>query len=369
MAKAKTKEKAETSKLTPQEQAKSLFDKNKTDHLNFVSERLLNIPSGSIKVDSELGPLKSGCHRFLGPSTSGKTSSTLNYMLHFLNGDPNRFCVYFNAEGRLYPEMRDASGLQFVWNAEEWTHQNVFVVDSQVIEFNFQFTRDLLLNNPNGHQYFFCFDSADAMGRRSDLEKDFEDSAKVGGGAVVTSDFFRKAGLALNKRGSVAIFIGQERASIQLTPYQPIQQRQGKSSGGNAVIHASNLAVEFLKRREEDYILDKNGKKIGHNVRIRAHKTQNEKYGVDVTYPIKYGKVGCSIWQEREIVEMLMAWGLIKKKGGWFSLEDSFREELKKGKVNDFGDSIQGLDNLYSFFEEEKETMEFAREYILGIIE
>ena len=366
-AKEKPAEK-EKAKLSPQEQAKALFDNNKADHLNYVPETLLGIPSGSIKIDSELGVLKSGCHRFLGPSTSGKTSATLNYMLHFLNGDEKRFAVYFNAEGRLYPELRDISGLQFTWNAEEWTNKNVFVVDSQVIEFNFQFTRDLLLNNPNGNQYFFCFDSADAMGRRDDLAKDFEESAKVAGGPVVTSDFFRKAGLALNKRGSVAIFIGQERSKMQINPYQSVGQSQGKSSGGNAIIHAANLAIEFLKRREDDYILDKSGKKIGHNCRIRAHKTTNEKYGVDITFPIKYGKVGCSIWQEREIVEMLLMWGLIKKKGAWFSFEDSFRSELEKAGCNDFGDAIQGLENLYSFFEEERDTLDFAREYILNII-
>lgn len=332
---------------TPESKLAAIFNANKNDHYNFEEEVYYQVSSGSLNLDLEIEGLNPGCHRFLGIDSGGKTSASLNFLNNFLKDPKDRRGVYFKAEGRLSPQVRLRSGVNFVFNTQEWLDGTCLVVESNVFEFCFQIVRELILDRASGKKCFFIFDSADGLVRRDDLAKPLEDAEKVAGGAVITSAFLKKAGIALSKRGHIAIFIAQIRDTIKASQYVKITPKHGSSTGGNAIKHYADLVMDFLPRNKEDLILE-SGKIVGHWCKVKILKSSNEKNQVEVKYPIRYGRTGGkSVWAEYEIIDILLMYSLLEKKGGWFEFEDEFYEKMCESNNSvEISKKVQGIDNL-----------------------
>jgi len=154
------------------------------------------------------------------------------------------------------------------------------------------------------------------------------------------------------------------RDSIKINPYEKSAPRQGGASGGHAVEHAGDYVLEFLPRYNDDLIRenpsDKSSKPIGHYCKLRIVKSNNEKYGVEVRYPIKYGrKNASSVWVEREIIDLLLSWEQIEKKGAWFKMAATLRDEIKENTGVEIPEQIQGIDNLYKALEDNKKASDY----------
>ena len=200
---------------------------------------------------------------------------------------------------------------------------------------------------------------------KDDLKKDFEDSHKVAGGALLGAKFMQKMSIALAKRGHMAIFISQVRADIKLDPYSKSPVRQTTATGGNALLHFANYILEFEPRFKKDLIIenptqpvDQNKNKIlGHLAKMTVKKSPNEKTNYTLEYPIRYGrKNGTSIWVERELIDMLYLWGYINKKGAWISVEKDFLNILEENNFT-FPEKIQGESKLNQELEANKDLV------------
>lgn len=361
MAKDKTKEiENQEEEVGPESQALAYLKANKADHYNFEEDNYYKVPSSSLSLNLELGGgLPVGAHRAIGITSGGKTSCSLDLMFNFLKLGKDKRGVYFKCEGRLSPEMQARSGIKFTTDPTEWSTGTCLIMETNVYEMVFGFMRELIVNNPNKNKYFFIIDSVDSMAKRDDLAKSFEDSAQVAGGALITSVFMKKTANALAKRGHIAIFISQVRDEIKINQYVQTTPRQGKSSGGHALEHGANFVLDFQPRWNDDIIRenpsDKNSKIVGHRCKIKIIKSDNEKNGVELSYPIKYGRTGGkSVWKEYECVDMLLMWSQLKRKGdkgAWFNLDESIFKELKE--INkECPEKFQGLDNVRLFLEE-----------------
>ena len=254
----------------------------------------------------------------MGITAGGKTSCALDFMFNFLKMDKSNRGIYFKCEGRLSPEVKARSGIEFTTDAEKWNN-NCLTVESNIYEVVFGFIRNLIIDNPTETKYFFIIDSVDSMVKRDDLAKPLEEAQQVAGGALITSVFLKKTALALARRGHICIFISQIREEIKINQYQVTTQRQGKSSGGHALEHASSVVINFLGRYNDDVIRenqsDKNSKAIGHRCKIKIIKSDNENYN-ELSYPVRYGMTGGkSVWKELECIDMLQAWSQLKRKG------------------------------------------------------
>lgn len=344
---------------------------NKEDHYNFEEEIDYKVSSGSLQLDLQLGGgFGPGLHRFVGINEGGKTSESLEVMKNFLNDLPNTKAVYFKAEGRLSPEMKERSGVKFVYSAEDWKEGTCFVFESNIYETVVDLMRQLVMKNPEKTKYCFLLDSVDGLIAKNDLDKNFDESAKVAGGAVIAATFMKKMAISLAKRGHMAIFVSQVRADIKLDPYTKAPIRQTSATGGNALLHFANFIIEFEPRFKDDLILkDSTNKKvseknppIGHFAKITVKKSPNETTNRTLCYPIRYGrKNGTSIWIEKEIVDLLYAWEFVNKKGAWINGSDEFIEMLNE---EGFGEDtlkfpIQGDARLFSTIEENKELSKF----------
>lgn len=370
---ARKKEPKNTEDSGPDQSPSSLAFKflkeNKDDHYNFEEDNYKLVANSSLIMNMVLGGgMPSGAHRAVGYTSAGKTSNTLDFLFNFLKDNPKskHFGLYVKSEGRLPQQMKERSGVKFVTNPEEWVAGTCLILESNVYETVFSFIGKLIRENPNKNSYFFIIDSMDMMAKRDDLAKPLEDSAQVAGGALITSVFLKKTSTALAKRGHYMVFISQVRDSIQINPYAGAQTpRQGRASGGHALEHAGDLVLEFLPSKMDDYILenpnDKKSKPIGHYCNIKVLKSNNETRNQIITYPVKYGRTGGkSVWIEREVVDLMLMWNLLTKAGSWYSVDPNLIAETTEAKIN-LNEKYQGLDSIYSFFEENPETVEFMR--------
>jgi hypothetical protein len=232
--------------------------------------------------------------------------------------------------------------------------------------------RQLVQFNEDKAKYMFVLDSVDGLISKGDLDKNFEDSKKVAGGAVIAADFMKRMSIALAKRGHMAVFVSQVRADIKLDPYSKAPIRQTSATGGNALLHFANWILEFEPRFNGDMILqDPNNKRIdleknpaiGHWAKVTVKKSPNEKTNLQIPYPIRYGrKDGTSIWVEKELVDLLYAWEFMNRAGAWIKPSEDFLELVKDIGV-EIPESFQGEKVLFKFIEENPVLIKFLTNY------
>jgi len=300
------------------------------------------------------------------------TSSALSFMKNFLNNTPKSKGFYIKAEGRLSTEMQERSGVKFVFSADEWEEGTCFVFESNIYETVVDAMRQLVAKNDEKNVYYFLLDSVDGLISKGDLDKSFEESNKVAGGAVIAANFMKRLSIALAKRGHTAVFISQVRADIKLDPYTKAPIRQTSATGGNALLHFANWILEFEPRHKGDLILKNpndnkidlvNNPIIGHFAKVTIKKSPNEKTNMTIPYPIKYGRTkGSSIWVEKEVVDLLFLWEFLIKKASWITPTDEFNEMLIENNLEPF-EKIQGHEALFSYIESKPDLSKFLINY------
>jgi len=360
--------------LTSQEQLNSFLKQNKESHFNFEETINYRVPSGSMTLDYYLdGGLGTGLHRFVGMNEGGKTSCALQFLKNFLDVEnDNRKGFYIKAEGRLGEEIASRSGVKFVTNTEDWKEGTCFVFETNIYETAVDAMRQLVGRNQEKNKYFFIIDSVDGLLRKDDLDKTFEESQKVAGGAVVAGTFMKKCAAALQKRGHIAIFISQVRDDIKLDPYSKAPIRQTLATGGNALLHFANWILQFEARNKYDLILQdekaapdaQKNPYIGHQVKVTVKKSPNEKTNLVIKYPIRYGrKNGTSNWIEKEISDFILGWDMVIKKGAWLSFAEDVVENAKRFGV-DLSNQIQGMPKLEALISDNEDVKKFFIGYI-----
>ena len=339
----------------------SFLKDTKGEHFNFEDEKIFNVSTGSLLLDSEMG---GGLEvpailRFTGVSGGGKTSSALLMMKNFLDTVPNAKGFLVKAEGRLNSNVKNVSGVNFVDKPENWENGTCFVLKTNIYENIATIILELIKNNPDESRYYFLIDSMDALIAKNDAAKGFEDSQKVAAGAVISSHFLKMIMLPLSTFGHVCALISQVRSNVQINPYAKTDPKLTNSSGGNALQHYADWIFEFQPRYKADQIVE-DSKIIGHWAKIVLRKTTNEKEGTEITYPIRHGRTGGnSIWVEYEVADMLIQWGFAKKAGAWINFDASLLKDIKENTGIDCDEKVQGMDRLRDMLEQKKEVCSY----------
>ena len=339
--------------LSPLDQIQSYLKDHKDEHFNFEKEPQYVVSSGSLLLDIEMsGGIRPSIIRASGVSEGGKTSCALSFAKNFQDSVENSMVVYIKSEGRLSPEMLERSGLDI-------SPEKLFIYKSNIFESVLQLMRELIMNNPTECKYFFIIDSMDAMVPNKDLDRSFEESDKVAGGSVLSSNFLKKMALGLSTKGHICFMISQVRSKVSLNQYEKTDPKLTNASGGNALLHYSDWILEFQPRYGGDMIPPKDDKPEGHYCKIIFRKTANEKTGTVVRYPIKYGRTGGrSVWVEYEVLLMLLQWKMAEAKGAWIIVADELIEELKKAGL-EMDSKHQGMDNFRKYLEREEEICKY----------
>jgi len=336
---------------TPMEQMAAYLEENKKFFYNDLEEPTYVISSGSLKLDIQMGGgLRPGVIRLTGVTEGGKTNCALSFARNFLTTVENSYVIYFRAEGRLTDEILNRQGLL--------NHPRLQIVKGNVYEKVIGFIANQVKNNPHQARYLFVVDSADAMIPIGDLDKKPEEANKVSGGALLTSDMLRRMANMFIAFGHICIIISQKRDQVTISQYAKSDPRITNASGGNALLHYSDWILEFQHRYFSDLILSNPEEKdsmVGHLCKIIFRKSPNEKSFTKVDYPIRYGREnGKSIWVEREIFDILVAFAMLVKtaeKSAWLTLVEPERVLLKEAGL-EFPEKIQGESTTIEFLEQ-----------------
>jgi RecA/RadA recombinase len=352
-----------------------LLNDNPSLHLNDEEEIDYCISSGSLILDSKLGGgFRPGFIRFCGSFEAGKTNEALKVMQNHLETVEGSKGLYFKAEGRLSHDLQKRFGIKFVKSAKDWVAGTCFVLESNVYEFVMQTIYELVEYNEEKNKYCMIVDSVDGLITSTDMHKDFYESHKVAGGSVIASNFAKRMSSKLGKRGHLAIFISQVRANVQIE-YSSEPTRQIVATGGNALLHYSDWILEFRERFKGDQILEDEDKKydekknphIGHWANVIIKKSTNETTNSKIKYPIRYGRTnGNSIWIEKEIVDLLLQWSLLNRKGSWCFFTQPLLDELKG--LPDIPQKLQGILKVFKFIEDREDVKEKLYTYLSSLL-
>lgn len=343
---------------------------NKGEHFNFVVPTTYKISTGSIELDEAMdGGFSPGIHRLCGTSEGGKSSLALIVANNFLQTVDNSRVILIKAEGRLSDKAKIRAGLEFTEDPVHWKQnpQKVFVFKCNIFDVVAQLVYDLTTDNPDGLKYMFIIDSMDGLILRADTQKSFDgdESVKIAGPQVLTKRLFKQTSLPVAEYGHMVFTLAQVIAKIP-PKYEVKEQMNVGGSGGNAAIHFSNFILRFMPRYKSDYItkdgsaveLDSSENNVaGHWCNIEIQKSDNEKSGTKVSYPIKHGESGLNcIWREKEYYTALIRRQLLTKEKAWHHLSESFQAALKNHLDSDVEvpEKLYGEPKLTAFLSEPK---------------
>lgn len=333
------------------------------DHFNFVHNERLPLSTGSLLLDSYVKLKTGSVCRFCGPLESGKTSQVLLLISNYLNTIPKSRGLYVKGEGRLSEEIQARSGLKFVFTQEEWDYGTVFVLESNIFESVCDIIQALLRKMyESGEKLVFAIDSLDGMILKKDYEKTMGENVQPAGVPKMTKMFFRRLALAINKYDALALLTSQYAETFKIDMYAKDKPQPVQGVGGSAVSHQPDWIFEYGVRYTSHYILQDEDSKpdpiknkiIGHVVNITLRKSTNEKTGVKVEIPIKYGQVGGSIWKSKEVGDFLLAWELAKRNKNTISFNSDIIEDAKKDGL-ELEPELVGKNNFYNYLEDNPE--------------
>lgn len=371
MTKTPAKSKPEDTGPSSSDILGTFMDDHKGEHFNNVVPKHTIISTGSLKLDGEVKVRSGGVVRFSGLGAElGKTSESLVLLANFMATMPKSKAIYYKAEGRLGDEIKARSGLKFVEKAAEWVYGTVFIYSGNRFERIASSLETLLpAMHEKGEHLAAVIDSLDGLMLSADAEKDVwgtKDSPKVAGVQLLTKLLFRRIALPITHYDALLIITSQYSAPISLDPYAPAAPRQISGGGGSSIMHQGDYVFELGQRYAGDFILEKPDEKpdpvknkiVGVWATYGIKKSATDVSGIKMRIPIKKGRVGCAIWVEKEVGDMLLSYDLVKKSGSWLSFDESFIKEAKAAGVT-IKEKVQGLNGLYDYIENDKPVFEW----------
>jgi hypothetical protein len=165
--------------------------------------------------------------------------------------------------------------------------------------------------------------------------------------------------------------ISQVTAEIKLDERGPKgPDRGGNFSGGNSLLHAANIILNYGSSYGGDFIMDPatakfndpKAKVIGQEVRVQIGKALKERAKKKtLTYPIKYGRKPSGIWQEREVADLMIMYQYAIKGGAWININENMLKDIRKIEP-EFPEKINGINKLYETIGQYPKVIEMLKE-------
>jgi recombination protein RecA len=290
------------------------------------------VPTGIEFFDGIVaGGLRRGAlHLFSGGFASGKTFIAQKTLATMQETKKDAICVYIDAEHRYDPEWFKLTGVdlsRLVVQRPNYGEQAM----------------DLVIYWCKANADVIVLDSLAALVPLAEDEESVEKQS-MGMQARMLSKAFRK--ITPVNLNSVVICINQQRQDIGNTYSRGILH---KMPGGESQYFYASLIVDV---RRGEYTLDKDGRKVGHQINCLITKCNYAPPFGTCKIPLIY-KTG-SIDIIGAIVNVAIDEGLIKKKGGWYYPEEN-------------GEAIQGLEGLKEYYKAHTEAFDLLKQQIFSM--
>ena len=288
-----------------------------------VVEEVDVIPTGSLGLDLALGVggyPRGRVIEIYGPESSGKTTLTIHAIAEAQKkGGIAAFIDAEHAFDRYYAENLGVDIENLIISQPDNGEQALEIADNLI---------------RSGAIDIIVIDSVAALTPKSEIEGEMGDS-KMGLHARLMSQALRKLTGSISKTKCTVIFINQLREKIGVMFGNP-----ETTTGGNALKFYASVRLDI---RRSTQLKDNNSTAVGNKTRVKVVKNKVAPPFKTAEFDIMYGE---GVSKLGEIIDLGVAYEIIKKSGSWFSYDDTKLGQGREAVKNLLRDNPELMDEL-----------------------
>ncbi len=239
--------------------------------------------------------------QFVGKQSSGKSTLALDTIATYQKEHPEEMVLYVDFERSFEPDYAAACGVNL---------DTVLRIHPDTTEQGMDIIKDAIENE---FTKLVIIDSVPAAMPSSELEKSYQDNAKMAGSAYTITRFCQRSIGLIDNMNATIILINQFRKS-----FNTLSREDEIPAGGLALQYASSLTLYLARIKTED---------IKQTVQVLVKKNKIGSPQRRCEFFINYG---AGIDHDSDILTLAEFHGIVHKTGAWYVYRDQKAQGIYK---------------------------------------